>query len=393
MTRAAPAALVCGLGALVWFVLHLGWYPHGQIVDYAVYQAYGDSIVRSGTVPYRDFPLEYPPGALPVFIVPSFVGGDYRANFQALMFVCDLGLLLAVLSIGGRRAAALAALAPLALGSVVLSRFDLWPAALAALALAALLRGGRTASAVLLASAFAAKLWAAALVPLAILWIWRRDGHREALRWTGATAAVAAAWFLPFVAMAPGGVGHSFHQQLARPLQIESLGASVLVAAHAGVHVASSYGSQNLAGPGTHAVTLLTGALEVVVLLAIYWLFARGEPTADRLLLACAAAVTTLVVLGKVFSPQFLIWLIPLVPVVRRAAAWALFFGALVLTQVYFPRRYWDYVALRDTESWIVLARNLVLLALLGVLVYAIASSRARVSASVSARNGARTSS
>ena len=40
---------------------------HDQIVDTPVYQRYGDAI-DDGQVPYRDFALEYPPGALPVFV-------------------------------------------------------------------------------------------------------------------------------------------------------------------------------------------------------------------------------------------------------------------------------------------------------------------------------------
>ena len=173
----------------------------------------------------------------------------------------------------------------------------------------------------LLASSFAAKLWAAALVPLAVIWIWRRDGRRAALEWLGVVVLVAAAWFGPFVVASPSGVGHMFHEQLARPLQIESLGSSLLIALHhiggTSLHVVSTFGSQNLTGTGVGAVTLLTGALELASLAGIYWLFARGEPSVDRLLLSCAAVTTTLLAFGKVFSPQFLIWLVPLVPLVR----------------------------------------------------------------------------
>ena len=68
MIRAALAAVV--LVAAVWGVLHVGWYGHGQIVDYGVYQRYGDKVVNEHAVPYRDFDLEYPPGALPVFVAP-----------------------------------------------------------------------------------------------------------------------------------------------------------------------------------------------------------------------------------------------------------------------------------------------------------------------------------
>ena len=125
-------------------MLHRGFYRPRQIIDTPVYQRYGDAIAN-GKVPYRDFGLEYPPGALPVFAVPSLLrspDGDldgYRTGFEAEMLVCGGLAVLFVLSMllrldaGPVRlglALGFAALAPLLLGSVVLSRFDLWPAAL-----------------------------------------------------------------------------------------------------------------------------------------------------------------------------------------------------------------------------------------------------------------------
>jgi hypothetical protein len=75
-----------------------------------------------------------------------------------------------------------------------------------------------------------------------------------------------------------------------------------------------------------------------------------------------------------VLSPQYLIWLIPLVPLVRGRrglAAAALFVAALVLTQLWFPRHYLDLAYGFDARaSWLVLARDLVLVALLLVLVW-----------------------
>jgi nitrate/nitrite transporter NarK len=66
-----------------------------------------------------------------------------------------------------------------------------------------------------------------------------------------------------------------------------------------------------------------------------------------------------------------MIWLIPFVPLVRKRAAAALFVVALVLTQAWFPQRYWGYALGFDgTTTAIVLARDLVLLALLGVLLW-----------------------
>ena len=71
-------------------------------------------------------------------------------------------------------------------------------------------------------------------------------------------------------------------------------------------------------------------------------------------------------------SPQFLIWLIPVVPLVRGRrglVATVLLGTALVLTQLWFPYRYWQLaLELGTLESWLVLARDLTLVALLLVL-------------------------
>ena len=98
-----------------------------------------------GQVPYRDFGLEYPPGALPVFVLPALGHHEesqfasFRRSFEWLMWGCGVLMLVAMafalraLGASERRtvgALLFAALAPLALGSVVLSRFDLWPAAI-----------------------------------------------------------------------------------------------------------------------------------------------------------------------------------------------------------------------------------------------------------------------
>ena len=380
MRRGASTALLAAvLVGAVWALLHVGWYAHNQITDYGVYRHYGDGIVKTHAVPYRDFPMEYPPAALPVFVLPALVERyDYDRVFQALMALCEVAAVIAVAVVAGRRAAVIAAVAPLALGSVVISRYDLWPTALVAVGIAALVRGRSTTSALLLGTAFAAKLWPVVLAPLVVIWLARTRGPRAAAQWAAAAVATAAAWFLPFVALSPAGVGHTFHSQLARPLQLESLGGSVLIAAHkiAGttLHVTDSFGSQNLTGPGTHAAAVATTVAGALVLVAICVLFARGAATDERFVTHTAGAVAALVAFGKVFSPQFLIWLIPLVPLVRRRrglVAVPLFGTALVLTQLWFPSQYWRLVLnFASPYSWILLARDLAMVALVAVLVW-----------------------
>jgi hypothetical protein len=385
------AALVVAAFFAAFGALHYGFYTHNLLQDTPIYERYGDAIVHDGQVPYRDFSVEYPPGALPVFAAPSFVAarGDfprYREVFELLMLVCGgiaSALVGVVLAVQRARAARLvggtllAGLAPLALGPVVLSRFDLWPAMLTIAGLAALVTDRRRLAAVLLGCAVAAKLYPAVVVPLAIVYAYRRFGRREAFVFTAVAAATLLVWVLPFLALAPHGVWASIAGQASRPLQIESLGAAFLLGAHQAwalpLTLVSSHGSDNLGGHTAHLFAVIQGFVAPAAIAATWVAFARGEATRDRLLRFCAAAVCAFIVLGKVLSPQYLVWLIALVPLVRGrrgAVASALFVAAMVLTQLWFPQHYLDLAYGFDARaSWLVLARDLVLLALLVTLV------------------------
>jgi len=386
-------ALAAGLVALAvfgaaWAVLHRGFYRRDQIIDTPVYQRYGDAMV-DGQVPYLDFSVEYPPAALPVFLLPAI--GDrhderiYRRNFERLMVLCGLlaivGLAIALSSLRAgpeRLLAALgfAALAPLALGSVILTRFDLWPTALLMLGLAAVLAERRRTGLGVLGLAAAAKIFPVVVVPPALAYVWRRYGRREALICAAVFAGVVAIIFLPFVRLSPGGVWDSLQRQADRPLQIESLGSSFLLVAHQfgawTVHLNLSHGSQNQGGSLAEALAAIQSVVQALVVAALWIAFARGPATPERLVRYSAASVAAFIAFGKVLSPQFLIWLLPLVPLVRGRrglAASAVLAVALVLTQFWFPYRYWRLALHQDAiGSWLVFARDLVLVALVVVL-------------------------
>ena len=381
------AALAVALFLLSWGVLHTGWYDEHEIVDIPVYENYGNAI-EDGAVPYRDIKPEYPPGALPAFALPALLSDDptgFRDAFEWLMATCGVAVVLcAAVALRGLRASrrrtagalALVAGFPLLLGSVVLTRFDLYPAALVAGALAALVHRRDRLGFGVLGAAVAVKLYPAVLVPLAAAYVWRRRGRREALVCLGVAAAVVALVFLPFLIAAPGGVAHSIGRQLSRPLQLESLGAAAYLAVHhlLGLHVEmrSGHGSQNLHATGTGVAAAFLSLLQLA---ALAWIWLRRPGSAEELVRWSAAALVAFVALGKVLSPQFLIWLVPVVPLVgglRGLRASALLAAGLVLTQLWFPSRYWDLARELDPlASGLVLARDLVLVGLLVVLLRA----------------------
>ncbi len=366
------------------------------ITDVPLYRTYGERIA-SGLVPYRDFAFEYPPGALPALVLPALVTDSltaYRVVFAAEMAVLGaLGVLLLAEGLRGlgrtgtdrRVVLATVALLPLLLGGVILTRFDLLPAALVALALALLLAGRLRAGALIVGLGIAVKLYPVLLVPLLAITAWRKGGRRELGIVVGLAALPALLAYLPFAVLAPDGVLDSIGRQLGRPLQIESLGSGVLLALHHAFGLslgwASGSGSQNLTGTGPDVVAVLLAIGQVVAVALVWASFARGPATPERLARHAAAAVVAFVALSKVLSPQFLVWLVLLVPLVggprSRAALW-LAVLACALTAAWFPVRYWELVREFDPlASWLVLARGMTLLALLAVLTWP-ATERAR---------------
>ena len=381
--------------AIAWGVLHVAPWTDYQIVDTPVYERYGEAMT-AGQVPYRDFRPEYPPAALPAFVLPALgPSDDYRTLFEILMLACGMGIValvaatLARVGVAGRElyaSVALAALAPLALGTVVLTRFDLWPALLTVAALAALVSGRDRLGLGVLGLATAAKLYPAVLLPVALVYAARR-GSQNALAALVAFMGAVGLCFLPFLLLAPEGVWASIERQTGRPLQIESLGAALLLAGEQlGLYeptVVSTFGSQNVAGSLPDRLASLQTLLQIVAVVAVWVAVTRARDPIAGLLGGSAAAVVAFVTFGKVLSPQFLIWLVPLVPLaaaVSGLGTQVLFVTALVLTQLWFPSRYWDVVDL-GAAGWLVLVRDLVLVGLLVALVRGTLTGRARAPA------------
>ncbi len=345
--------------------------------DIPTYERYGDAMVR-GEIPYRDFFVEYPPGALPAFLLPELAGSHYVLAFKLLM----LGLLAVLAALAWRRAGAVVLLAatPLLLGWNSIAHYDLWPTLLAALGLVLVLDDRSRLGFAALGLGTAAKLFPIVLVPLATIYVWRRSGRREALVSLGWGAVVLTAFVLPFVVLAPGGVWFSMRFQLERPLEIATLGSGFLLAVHklgfGTPDVISSYNSQNLAGALPNGLAVAQAVLLCVVLLAVWILFARGPAEPDRLVLAGSAALVATLVFGKVMSHGYLVWPLAALPILAGAAIvpWVLLAVAFALTQSLLV---WDGVGL-GAAGWIVFARNAVLVGLLALLVWTLVSRRPR---------------
>lgn len=338
-----------------------GLFGSGGWGDVDLYGGYAAKMA-DGRWPYRDFFDEYPVGAQPLFLFVHWLPGTFVGAFRWTMAICGAGAVAAMLAalrptvIG----ALVAGLAPLVVGPVFLNTYDLFPALLVTLGVVAWLHDRERTTWILLAAAIAVKIYAIVLVPFVLLDTGRR---RRALEWM---VGVLAVLHLPFVIMGPGGVRFSYWLQLRRGLESESLGAGVLLVLHRLGLVPVTLrddapGSRDLVGALPDAVA----ALSTVALLAaivLLWRGYRGERVATA-----AAAVTAFVTFDKVLSPQYVTWLVPLVPAAGVECA-LLLAGALVLTRLEwerFIRPHGTVAHWGDVLSWWVLARDLLLVILL----------------------------
>jgi uncharacterized membrane protein len=370
LSRYRPAALGVGTFLLTLPFLFGGGSGDGDI---PIFRSYGDRVLN-GEVPYRDFHPEYPPGAFLFFVAPS-LGPErrYLLIFQLIAAVgIVLGLVLLALLVerlGATRrlqyfALFFAGISPLLLGAFTLRRFDMWPAALCVGVLLLLIEDRPEWALSLLAVATVIKSYPVILLPIALLAVERRRRWRS----LAAFCVVGFLLALPFAVVGHGGLYNSVATQADRHLHLDSVGSSLLLVLHRPVRLAFDGGGWSVFGGGADAVAKIQTAAQFAGIALAAVLFARSLREPWDLVCAAAATLAVGACFGKILSPQFLLWIVPLVVLARSALAVALLAAAMVTTHVLFPDRYGGLLAKHDAEIWLLVARNLLLVALVLVL-------------------------
>ena len=161
-----------------------------------------------------------------------------------------------------------------------------------------------------------------------------------------------------------------------RPIQVESAPATLLwLGKFLGypIRIIQSYGSVNVMSAITPQVSLWSSLCLVAGLLYTFWLQWRG-----KLDIYTASLLTVLIIIitGKVFSPQYLIWLAPLVAFVGQANwKWLMTWGVVgLLTTWVYPNMYnlvpLKYVPLLPAFYPVVFVRDLLIFGFTIVLLY-----------------------
>lgn len=325
--------------------INLWLLPNGDVKEY-----YDYAIAFWTWHPYfHNLPVEYPPLAIVPFtltLLPPIL--DYQTTFALWM-----GALVVLGYFGflrySTRARGLIYVFYLVLGAAatLLARFDIVPALVTLAALWAVERRRFGLAYALLAAGILLKLYPAFLVPIVAIEQWRvvsaraaaagrpaplarrqewraapgaalrrLVGHpavRQVALGLGLCAALVVVAFACALSFNPDGALSGFQYAGARPLQIESTPATILwLGSLVGIPAGPNYSftSLNFVGPLDGVLKPLSAVALAGGCLWVYWRQARGRLSVGRAFLACLCVV---LVTNKIFSPQYLIWVLPVV--------------------------------------------------------------------------------
>lgn len=330
----------------------LPFYPGGQLAfdDLAVYEGWLASL-SEGVTP-QDEMWQYPPLAGVFFLVGTIGSQPVVALLIAILLV-DLTLALVLFGYAPR-AGWFWIVAGLAVGPILVSRFDVVPTLFAVLAVVAASRPVRVGLWAALGASV--KVW-----PVLMLFIVPR---RQAIR-AGSAFVIVSAVIVMFTTIVFSGTPGFLSGQGSRGLQVESVAALPFLlarAAGADVSLTYRYGAIEVdsTGAGVASTIAVAAALILFGWLAVVWW--RGSLEKRLAPDVALTAVLFSVVTSRVFSPQFSIWLLGI-----GALCWALshsllhrsvglVLGASLIAQVLYP---WGYGALLAGEWWAVVAQTL----------------------------------
>ena len=345
--------------------------------DLHIYHSLATAMAK-GKMPYKEHLFEYPPYAIPLFLLPSLLGDEnYFLGFKLMAVLADALIKCLLLSIGLREAKGVRSLLPLAfycfaipfIKYFYLQRFDVFPALISVFAIVAFSSKRYLLSGLMVALGAGLKLYPALFVPTFLVLAWRKNKAKQfALGLlTGAAPILLLSFWLPWWRF------FAFHGE--RGLQVESTYASIIWLAH-------HFGIGDVRWESGNRCFELHGALpqavqrgvRIVFITAVTWASISSCRIAARLTPISASTISQLSLLSllafvgfnSVFSPQYLIWLLPLanaqsIGSKRKAGVSTLVSLATIFTVFIFPSPEYQ-VGITLPQTIILVLRNLLLL-------------------------------
>jgi uncharacterized membrane protein len=356
---------------------------------------------KEGFLPYRSFGVEYPPLGMASVILPGLFAANfdiYYKLFVAEMLIFDIAALFILAGLAKRlelrlwQTLSVYTIALLAIGRLISIRFDILPAVLTLFALYAFIKGSYKTAWAVIALGTCAKLYPAIIIPIFILYHLRHNTKKELIGGILTFAIVSAVICVPVLLLSPSGFLQSFTYQTGRGLQLETVYASFLLVFRAfnwmGFTSSYQFGAWQLDGSAADLLAKISTVLMVVGMAWVYWYYyleQRGKELikskfaplniadAARIIKYSLLIVLVFILTNKVLSPQYLIWLLPFIPLISgrwKALSWVIFIMIGILTYIIYPLIYSPLLNGAPSAVGILFTRN-ILLVVLFLLVFA----------------------
>ncbi|MBO4552719.1 MAG: DUF2029 domain-containing protein [Candidatus Methanomethylophilaceae archaeon] len=333
-----------------------------------------DYFYTSGLIPYRDYVFEYPPFSLVIFLIPRIFAWDpesFRFLYGLFACLCYVGaawLILDMMDDNGkakRYVCLLLLVIPLLSMKFIMTRNDVFAGVIVILALWLFRKDKAYLACAVLAAGAMIKMYPALLmVPILCEYLSTKD-YRKVLLCVVSFGLVCLLINMPFMIIDYDTAFNYLTYHSDRYIQIESVIASPILLAHlfglTTIHSDWSAGSNNMTGEipdllSPYLFYVMAAALVSVSLLILYR-YIRTRTDGNSFYLLCLSSITlvlTFVTFNKVYSAQYMIWIMMLCPMLvmtvcesekDRAMVFCLLFG--ITSTIAYLFFHWDFINFR----------------------------------------------
>jgi hypothetical protein len=348
-----------------------------------IYFGFASKVV-DGNLPYRDFAFEYPPFSLLFFILPRLLAPawlTFSIYYQAEVVIFDIIGILIVYRIACKLGnppwapMAVYTIGVLAMGPIICQQYDIFPAVMSLLAVYLFWSGKHKTAWAILALATMTKIYPALIAPIFLIHYLRNCQWTRLRQGLITFGAVCLLILLPFLIMSPASLRSLYEYHALRGIQLESTYSAFLLVADKLDLISAwtefNHGAWNIMGTAADVLTKCSTYILGILLFAaywfIYWQTEKGQPRIRQIGAFSMLVVLITLFASKVLSPQYIIWLIPLLPLISGGWSYIIFVAFVVacgLTYYLFPWLYFDLALMENRAVAVLFIRNCLLIAI-----------------------------
>ena len=311
-------------------------------------------------MPYSDFDAEYPPFAMVLILIPglfSFSSLSYQIIFGIEVYLFLLMGLICIHKIAGtysnnpNRFSNLYIILSICLFDFIIDRYDIFPMVMCLMALYFIRFDMMKSAWAMIALGTITKLYPALMAPILLIFLCTKGRKTDALKGIGICLVIGGFSMLPFLISDPTTAFMFLTYHMERGMQVESLASSFLMLFGyldiIDIGYVFNFGSDNIYGviPDAVAGCMLYIMLTAILLTYIgYWYIVRKNRMVNdyfTLTATCLTVIMLFMMVNKVLSSQYLIWMIPFVIIVtmnieHKWEKWIIgtFCTSIALTQI-----------------------------------------------------------